>query len=76
MSTTQFGDDRRSREVLLFMPRERAHALRRRMLTGARFRHMNVSRLYRVGTGWGLTLGVEQRGAASRRHTERRTRTA
>ena len=74
MSTTQIGDDRGSREVLLFMPRERAHALRRRMLTGAR--RMSVSRLYRVGTGWGLTLGVEQRGAASRRHADRRARTA
>jgi hypothetical protein len=76
MSMAHVGD-RGSREVLLFMPRERAHALRRRMITAARFRCFSVSRLYRVGTGWALTLVGAQRGAGSgRRHAERAERTA
>jgi hypothetical protein len=62
-------------EVLLFMPRDRAGALRRRLLTDARFGDVTVSPLYRVGSGWAVTVCAECQVAARKRpQTERRAR--
>jgi hypothetical protein len=50
---------RGSYEVLLFMPRDQAGALRSRLVSDAHFRDVNVSPLYRVGTGWAVALCPE-----------------
>ena len=67
----------RAGRVLLYMPYERANALRRRLATAARRKTHRVSRLYRAGDGWAMTVCTQCATASSgRRLTERRMQPA
>src|SRR5262249_18261569 len=48
-------------EFLLFVSRDRARALRQRMMTDPQFRDVTVSRVYRVGSAWAVALCSECR---------------
>jgi hypothetical protein len=63
-------------ELLLFVPRDRAMCLRRRLLSDSRFATVHISPLYRVGTGWGVKLCAECFSLAARRRSERPPRPA
>jgi len=59
------------------VPRERAVALRQRLLSDPRFRDVAVSRLYRARNGWAVVVCPECRNTvAPRKHLERRANVA
>jgi hypothetical protein len=74
MSSKHINCDHGVEPVMLFVPRPVAQKLRNRMAAAPEFREVNVSPLYRAGSGWAVTLCAECR--ADRRHSPRRKETA
>ena len=65
MPPRKISRTRDDHEVLLFMPRGRAHRLRRRMASAPDFRNVTVSHVYRTGKAWAVTLSAPSRAKSA-----------